>query len=120
MRQPDLGREAEALAAAFLRRAGLAIVGQNVRNLGGELDLVAQEGDILVFVEVKARRGSSHGLPQEAVDRRKRHRLAQAAQVYLGRFTQAVPVCRFDVVAVDFSHDAPKLSHIRDAFRPGD
>jgi putative endonuclease len=118
--ESDLGREAEALAAGLLRRAGMTIVGANLRTRGGELDLVAWEGDTLVFVEVKGRGGASHGLPQEAVDGRKRARLTTAAQGYLQRMPPPMPICRFDVVAVDFSGASPRLTHLRDAFRPGD
>jgi putative endonuclease len=118
--ETDLGREAEALAAGLLRRAGLTVLGANLRTPGGELDLVAWEGNTLVFVEVKGRSALGHGLPQEAVDRRKRERLTRAAQGYLQRLPPPLPVCRFDVVAVDFAKGRASLRHLPDAFRPGD
>ncbi len=114
-----LGDEAEALATAHLQRGGLRVVGRNVRNEGGELDIVAWDGEILVFVEVKGRSGIRYGRPMEAVDRRKRDRLTRAAGAYLAAM-QAQPQCRFDVVSVDFKAGPPLVEHLRDAFRPGE
>lgn len=86
----------------------------------GELDLVARQGDTLVFIEVKARGGSALGRPADAVDFRKRARLVKAASHYLLRFGSRPPACRFDVVEVLL--DAPeenRIIHTMDAFRPG-
>jgi len=113
-----LGREAEALAAAHLERAGLTVLARNLRTPAGELDLVAQEGRTLVFVEVKARSRGDFGAPEEAVDAAKQARLIQAARAYLGMRGGPPPRCRFDVVAVDFGEGAPRVRHLRDAFRP--
>ena len=120
MARVDLGREAEALAAALLSRAGMTVLGRRVRTRGGELDLVAQDGATLVFVEVKGRGRLDFGRAEEMVDGRKRRRLAAAAEAYLSRLPQPAPPCRFDVVAVEFAEGHPNLRHIRDAFRTGD
>lgn len=114
------GRAAEDLARRHLERAGLKVVAANRRTPGGELDLVAWEGPVLVFVEVKGRGVSQAGTPEEAVDRRKRQRLVGAAQAYLAGLDGPEPPCRFDVVAVDFAGGRASLRHLRDAFRPGD
>ena len=114
------GREAEALARGLLERAGLTVVETRLRTEGGELDLVAWDGATLVFVEVKARSQSGYGRAEEAVDRRKRRRLADAAGAYLASLGGPLPPCRFDVVAVEFGSEAPILRHLPDAFRPGD
>ena len=114
------GREAEALARGLLERAGYRIAQTRCRTQGGELDLVAWDGATLVFVEVKARGSNSHGQAEEAVDQRKRQRLAAAAGAYLASLGGAPPPCRFDVVAVEFGSGAPVLRHLPDAFRPGD
>ena len=119
MAEVDLGKEAEALARAFLGRQGLYVLAQNVRTGGGELDLVAKDGETLVFVEVKGRSGNRFGRPEEYVDLRKQKRLASAAEAYLSRMPGCKMPCRFDVVAVDFSGGAPVMRHIKDAFRPG-
>jgi putative endonuclease len=114
------GRAAEALARRHLEQAGFEVVAANRRLGGGELDLVAWEGPVLVFVEVKGRALGHPGAPEEAVDRRKRQRLVRAAQAYLAGLKGPEPVCRFDVVAVDFAGGQASLRHLRDAFRPGD
>lgn len=114
-----LGDEAENLAGAFLEKQGLRVVGRNVRNEGGELDIVAWDGEILVFVEVKGRSGINYGKPLEAVDARKRARLTRAAGAYLADMGTE-PLCRFDVVGVAFGDGPPRIKHLRDAFRPGD
>jgi len=114
------GRAAEALAHRHLEGQGFRVVEANLRTAGGELDLVAWEGPVLVFVEVKGRGGGHAGAPEEAVDLRKRRRLAQAAQAYLASLEGTEPLCRFDVVAVEFGKGRPVIRHLRDAFRLGD
>ncbi|NOX44447.1 MAG: YraN family protein [Caldiserica bacterium] len=108
-------REAEARACGYLRSLGYAIVARNWRWRGGEVDIIAKDGDTLVFVEVKARSGTRFGDPAEAVDRRKRGKLLAAAKAILGRDAGRVPI-RFDVVSVL----GGEISHLRDAFREGD
>lgn len=114
------GRQAEDLASLALTQAGLQVVGRNLRLGGGELDLVAWEGPILVFVEVKGRAEGGRGTPEEAIGAVKRRRLVGAASAYLARLEGPEPPCRFDVVAVEFGRGGPRLKHLRDAFRPGD
>jgi putative endonuclease len=107
----------EALAALFLRLKGYRIEARNWRCPLGELDIVAWDRDTLVFVEVKARSGTSAGTPEEAVDPRKRARLVQLAQAYLARCRGPTPPCRFDVIAVEGGGWWPRLRHLRAAFR---
>ena len=78
-----LGKLGERLAADYLRRQGYRIHETNFRCPFGELDIVASEGDVLAFVEVRTRRGDSHGSAQESVTPRKQHRLRQVAEAYL-------------------------------------
>lgn len=88
---------------------------QNFHARGGELDLVTLEGEVLVFVEVRARSGTDFGAPEETIGHRKRGRLVQAAQAFLRRYPQhSHRFCRFDVVAVDDNG----LRWIPDAFQP--
>lgn len=91
------GSEAERDAARFLERRGLAIVERNYRTRVGEIDLVALEGDVLVFVEVRMRSSGRFGGAAESITPRKQARIAAAAGHYLRRFRQP-PRCRFDVV----------------------
>ncbi len=118
---PDLGAEAETLAGAFLERRGLRVIERNLRNRSGELDLIARDGEMLVFVEVKARTHSDFGRPEEAVDARKRARIIAAAREYLAGLGGGPPACRFDVVAVEYTGPGgPELRHLPDAFREGE
>ena len=112
-----LGRHGEAAAARELRRAGLEILEVGFRSRLGEIDLIAREGETIVFVEVKARAGLGYGRPAESVTPAKRERMARVAQVYLARRRFHDRVCRFDVVEVLRSGETNEIRHIRDAFR---
>lgn len=98
----SLGQKGEAAAADHLVRKGYRILGRNVRTPSGELDLVASSGEFLVFVEVKARRGRSHGLPEEAITPRKKKHLLESAQHYLQETGRADQPWRIDVVAIEY------------------
>ena len=95
-----LGRRGERLACRFLIRAGYDILARRHRTRSGELDLVAFEGDTLVFVEVKTRSSRSHGDPWEYVDWEKRQALRRAAEDFIARFDLGRFDYRFDVVSV--------------------
>jgi putative endonuclease len=110
-------RKGEALAALVLRLKGYRIEARNWRCPLGEIDIVAWDGDTLVFVEVKARTGSTAGAPEDAVDPRKQARIVQLAQAFLARRRGTTPPCRFDVVAVETGRMIPRLRHLRAAFR---
>jgi putative endonuclease len=110
------GREAEAIAARYLAACGLTILERNVRVPGGELDLVARDGDEIVFVEVRSRRHGSRFSPEATIDRAKRARLARAADAWLSRRETPLARCRFDVVAVVSSRGGYRLRHHRGAF----
>lgn len=94
-----IGGEKERLAARFLTRQGLRLIGRNHRCRFGEIDLIMRDGDCLVFVEVRYRGSTDFGSPAETVDLRKRHRLAAAAGHFLQTSPYVLP-CRFDVVAI--------------------
>jgi putative endonuclease len=95
-----LGSAGERLAAERLRQAGYIVRMLNYRCPAGEIDIVAEEGGDLVFVEVKTRRGDAYGLPEEAVTPAKQHKLIAAAQTYLDANGCADASWRVDVVAV--------------------
>lgn len=108
----ERGREAEAFAAAYLQQHGLRIVNKNWRCRFGEIDLVARDGDCLVFVEVRARSSRNFGGAAESIDAAKRSRLIAAANLYLARIGLATP-CRFDAVLIGAT-GAPQW--VRNAF----
>ncbi len=107
------GEEAEEQAARFLAARGLRVVARNYRTRQGEVDLVAQDGATLVFVEVRARRDARFGGAAASVDGRKQRRIVAAARHFLARLG-AEPPCRFDVLAIEGSPGEP--SWIRGAF----
>jgi TIGR00252 family protein len=93
------GERAEALAAAHLARQGLAIVERNFRTRFGEIDIIAREGNVLVFVEVRLRGTAAYGGAIESITARKRARLVAAANGYLARLGREPP-CRFDAIVM--------------------
>lgn len=116
-----LGESGEDLACAVLERRGYAIVERHYRTPAGEIDIVARDGDVLVFVEVKTRRTDRYGPPSEAVTLAKRRRLALLASDYLARRRPVARACRFDVVAVTIGADGPPIVEvIRAAFSAGE
>lgn len=106
------GAQAEQLAADFLAARGLAIVTRNFRRRRGELDIVARDGDTLVFVEVRLRRNAAFGGPAESITAAKRARLVAAAGLYLSR-VDGTPPCRFDAVLLD-ALDPARIRWVRD------
>jgi putative endonuclease len=110
-----LGDRGERAAARHLRRQGLRVLVRGYRTPQGEIDLIARDGDTLVFVEVKARR---RGVPAEAVTLEKQRRITLAALHFLGRHGLLEQVCRFDVVAIIWPDDrsTPVIEHARNAF----
>jgi putative endonuclease len=118
---PPLGQLGEQIAARYLEARGFEILARNLRSRLGEIDLIAQDGPTLVFVEVKTRRGRPADPPQAGVDARKRTRLARLALDYLAREWLRDLACRFDVVAVTLDPDnaeggRPRVEHFPGAF----
>jgi putative endonuclease len=81
-----LGRRGERAAEKYLRRCGYRIVERNFRAAGAEIDIVAMDGETLVFVEVKTRRSRDAGAPEEAVDERKQKQIRRAAEIFATRY----------------------------------
>jgi putative endonuclease len=111
-----LGRRGERAAEKYLKRNGYRIVARNFRAAGAEIDLVAIDGETLVFVEVKTRRSRISGAPEEAVDERKQLRMRRAAEVFLARYRAGGKELRFDIVAVDASGKRLEIELLRNAF----
>lgn len=111
------GQEGESAAEQYLRRKGYRILARNLRSSVGELDLVAEEGQVLVFVEVKARRTDAFGGAIYAVHQRKQEKVIQLAAQYLARHHIKDRLCRFDVVLLQGDETAPtQVEHIQNAF----
>ena len=114
--QLGLGKHGEDLACRELRRRGYAIVARRYRTRHGEIDIVARDGGVLVFVEVKTRSSDRFGAPLAAVTPLKQRRLTRMALDYLARsHTNGVP-CRFDVVSVAMAERRAVVEVVTNAF----
>jgi putative endonuclease len=112
----ELGVHGERIAAAFLTDAGMRVLDRNWRCREGELDLVARDGDALVFCEVKTRRGTGYGDPAAAVTPAKQRRLRVLAQRWLAAHEEHARELRFDVVGVLVRPSCPAVvTHLRGA-----
>lgn len=109
------GSAAEDRGVDWLERRGYQVVERNVETRAGEIDLVALDGDVLCFVEIKARASRSHGRALSAVDRRKQARIGRAAALYLAS-SAWTGLCRFDVLGMDADNGGWRYSLVRDAF----
>jgi putative endonuclease len=111
-----LGKRGEDLACRELERRGYAIVARRYRRRGGEIDIIARDGETVVFVEVKARENHAFGDASEAVTPFKRRRIAEIARDYLWRHHRAACPCRFDVVSIHFDTGRPVVELFQNAF----
>jgi putative endonuclease len=113
-----LGQRGEAAAERSLIASGFEILERRCRFRVGEIDLVATDGETLVFVEVKARSGTGYGTPAASVTPAKQRRIARVALTFLSRRRWLDRRCRFDVVEIFASEGrVRRVNHIRDAFR---
>ncbi|MGC3968622.1 MAG: YraN family protein [Pirellulales bacterium] len=118
----SLGLRGEQLAARHLESLGMRIIERGLRYPCGELDLIAVDGDVIVFVEVKTRASGRRGSPSRAVDRKKQARMTRAALQYLKSRRLLQSRTRFDVVSIVWPADGrePEVSYLRAAFEARD
>ena len=113
----EFGKRGEEVAARRLSSLGYRILERNFRTPAGEVDIIAMDGGVMVFVEVKSRRDMSFGPPELAVNRRKIMQVQKAALTYLARTKKGNIPCRFDVVAVSMlPGEETRVDVIKDAF----
>jgi len=110
----SLGKKGEELAATYLAGKGYVILARNWSCVSGELDMVAKDGDTLVFIEVKTRRSAFCGSPAEAVDAKKQERVRLVARHFLYENRTGAATYRFDVVAVNAADQT--ITIIKNAF----
>ena len=112
-----LGRWGEAIAANFLENQGYLIIERNCRTPYGEIDLIAQDGTVLVFVEVKTRTSNAFGYPEESITSQKREHLISAAQAILQSMPNQPDSWRIDVIAIRKvkSVEQPEIVHFKNA-----
>ena len=112
----SLGEKGEDLASHYLRKKGYKVIARNYTTHLGEIDIIAEKNNVVVFVEVKTRSNINFGYPFEAVNQRKKQKLKKVALLYLKRFPSPYPV-RFDVLSIILSeNNAPVIKHITNAF----
>ncbi|MDH4120972.1 MAG: YraN family protein [Deltaproteobacteria bacterium] len=111
-----MGGQGENVAARFLEEHGYRVLARNVRTGGGEIDLVVEQGEYLVFVEVKSRSVNAPVHPSQSVTKAKQARLRKLGERYMvhGNITNRQP--RFDVISVIWEKDNPRVEHLVNAF----
>jgi putative endonuclease len=110
------GKAAENAAARFLKAQGYKILERNYKNKLGEIDIIAQQGGVICFIEVKARHSLNFGSGQEAVSIRKQRQICRVALYYLKSKNLLESPARFDVLALLYADSQPQISLITDAF----
>lgn len=115
-----MGRRGEDLAHRYLRNKGLMVLARNYRPSGGEaeVDIVARDGNVVVFVEVKARATADFGAPDRAIGDEKQKNIVRAARAYATRAGLEWNSVRFDTISIVFT-DPPSIFHQQDAFFGG-
>lgn len=112
MNRRETGTQYEERAAEYLIAQNFQILERNYRIRSGEIDIIARDGTVLVFIEVKYRKNDESGNPLEAVDIRKQRKIIKVARYYLYQKKYGDVPCRFDVIGICGSH----IEHIKDAF----
>ena len=110
------GRLGENLAVRFLKKNGFRIVTRNYRCRFGEIDVIAEQDDQLVFVEVRSHGSSQRYLPEETVNAQKQQRLSRTALTYIQTYGLEDRAARFDIIAVETGGSKPEVRHLPDAF----
>jgi putative endonuclease len=116
VKRQHLGKSGEDLAVDEIVARGYAVLARRYRTRGGEIDIVAEDGGTVVFVEVKARTSADFGSAVEAVTPRKQRQLVVMARDYLARARLLDRPCRFDIVAIDDVDTVPRITIYRNAF----
>ena len=115
----EIGNLGENLAVAYLEKENFLILHRNWRFSRAEIDIVAKEDDVLIFVEVKTRTNISFGKPESFVTAKKENFMFEAANVYMEKFNHDWEI-RFDIISITFDKQMiPDIKHIKDAFFPG-
>jgi putative endonuclease len=116
-KRKEVGAMGEKLAADYLKKRGYKIIQRNFRCREGEIDIIAQKGDCLVFVEVRTKRNTAFGTPEESVTLSKREKLVSLANAYVQTYDKAPISWRIDVVAVELgpNNKVSRLEHIENA-----
>jgi putative endonuclease len=113
----DVGKEGEEIAVQFLAKKGFKILEKNYHYGHGEIDIIADDNGVLVFVEVKTRLNLEYGEPEYAINKKKIQQIKKMAELYLFDKEKEEADCRFDVVAIILENKVePKITHYENAF----
>ena len=112
----DLGRRGETLALKKIKSFGYQCIATNYRCSLGEVDLIAKDGDTIVFIEIKTRKGRSLGYAKEAINERKKRQLSKVALAYLKNNGLLGSKARFDVVAIQVGEGKAEIELVKNAF----
>jgi putative endonuclease len=113
----DVGKEGEEIAVQFLAKKGFKILEKNYHYGHGEIDIIADDNGVVVFVEVKTRLNLEYGEPEYAINKKKIQQIKKMAELYLFDKEKEEADCRFDVVAIILENKVePKITHYENAF----
>jgi len=115
--EPGIGQQAEQWANNYLQQQGLELITKNYSCRRGEIDLIMQDKQTLVFVEVRYRKSSAFGSALESVDHKKQAKLIFTAQHYLQQQASSFMAYRFDVIAITHEKNQPSITWVQDAFQ---
>jgi putative endonuclease len=113
----EMGQRGEKVAQFFLAEKGYKILHVNWRNRKAEIDIIAMDGNTIVFVEVKTRQSNLYGDPENAVDFKKQKRIIHAANAYVTKY-RIENDARFDIISILIEKTATVINHYTDAFYP--
>ncbi len=116
MEKKERGNNAEDLAEEYLRNLGYEIVARNYTISHNEIDIIAKEGNYLVFVEVRSKSGTGYGKPEESLSVGKRKQVRKAAEMYLMQNPYINLLIRLDFIGVTFTNEKPIINHLKNAF----
>ena len=115
MQKNTYGKAGEIIATNYLKEKNYRIIATNYKNKIGEIDIVAKDGNYIVFIEVKARESKGFGHPLEAVNMQKQFKIRQVAELFLISKKLTKCLCRFDVISI-LGFENPEIEHIENAF----
>lgn len=112
----DIGKRGETLAISFLKKNGYRIIESNFRCRYGEIDIIAQEGKTVAFIEVKTKTSNRFGSPTQAIDSRKQRQVSKTALAYISQKRLTNYSARFDVVGINIKGSNSEIELIKNAF----
>ncbi|HAG50953.1 MAG TPA: YraN family protein [Deltaproteobacteria bacterium] len=112
----DIGKRGETLAISFLKKNGYRIIESNFRCRYGEIDIIAQDGKTVAFIEVKTKTSNRFGSPTQAVDSRKQRQVSKTALAYISQKRLTNYSARFDVVGINIKGSNSEIELIKNAF----